>query len=140
MRATTGYSTKRAAPHDRAVKSLVTWLRERGYECGEQPLDGHRPDIRLHDDGDYIDVKVGTPNLAIEIDSYNCYQQIQAVERRRVYIVHVCDNAWWVHTPNTLQFVGGPRRATSNGSNDDWYLATNSGTPLADFFPLKDPA
>jgi hypothetical protein len=137
-----GYTKARAAEHDRQLDDIYRVLDDRGYDPEMLPVDGHRPDMRLGT-GDYLDVKTGQPNLAIEINSINTYRSIQAKEERTVYIVHAIENQWWVCTLETIKVKQdgkgplGPRRATGRGSNDDWYLyqpGSVTGTPFDEFF------
>jgi hypothetical protein len=139
MRAT-GYTDARAAPHDAAARAVITELNDRGYACQELPVDGHRPDAQFHD-GDYLEIKTSdTINVAIEINDIDAWQHIRVTERCRVYVVIVrgpSSDRWHVHTPETLQMLGGPRRHSGTGSNDDWYLCNGRGTPFDEFFPER---
>jgi len=138
----TGYSTGRAAPHELFVSEIVNKLNDRGYEARKLPVKGYRPDIRLGSDlpVEYVDVKTGLPNLAIEIESWNEYQRIESIERGHVYIVwRDQERTLWVFTVASLMkgIDGGPRRPTGRGSNTDWYKINpkDRGVTFDYFFP-----
>lgn len=140
MSSATGFSAVRAYPHERAVDLVVDELRRRGRAVEYLEVDGHHPDLRVNErlEWAYLDVKTGSPNLAIEVDSLDCYRRLVG-DGHRVYIVHVLDFApseWTVDTPDSLlaRMNQGPRRRSGNGSNDDWYLVRSGGTPFNDFF------
>jgi hypothetical protein len=137
----TGFTEARARPHEHAVQRLLDELFRRGYAVFEQPLDGHRPDARLAS-GEYVEVKTGTPNLAIELASLQTYRQIETLENTRVYIVWIPDGFesppadWVVATLDSLTagILHGPHRHSGSGSNDDWYLCRPRGVPFITFF------
>ena len=134
----TGYSKQRDAIHDAALKEVTALLAQRGYKVQLLEVDGHRPDASLGH-GEYFNVKTGEPNVVIEINSWNEYRRIETVERGRVYIIWRNRwKQWLVFTVSSLApgIEGGPRRATGNGSNDDWYKINprGRGIPLEAFF------
>lgn len=146
----TGYTSQRAETHDSYVTHLVRYFNSSGYEAEELPVDGHRPDILLFDprrnSWDYLDVKTGGPNMAIEINSLQTYWNIQRNEGRRVYIVHAIDNdwdrRWWVLLPESVRVLKGPVLPTGNGSLDDWHLCQPGykvGARFLEFFPSLRP-
>jgi len=145
MTARTGYAEWRDEPHRAAVTAVTGHLERIGYVTQEEPTDGHRPDIRIaeRDEWVFADIKTGTPNIAIELESLDEYRRIQLAERRRVYIIHVPDaedpQTWTVDTPDSLsaRIVSGPRRTSGHGSNDDWYLVQRGGQAITDYFPSR---
>jgi hypothetical protein len=136
----TGYTDERARIHDEQIELLLIELGHLGYSPEALEVDGHRPDILLRSENAYLDVKACERNLAIELDSLMEYRHIQVNEKRRVYILHYdpSDESRYVLNLDCLRPMGGPKRPTGNGSNDDWQLffsGRNSGTPFEDFFP-----
>lgn len=137
----TGYSHERAVPHEERVAALLSILQERGYRPLALASDGDRPDVRITDPKRgtaYIDVKVPQPNqlrYSIKIGALAEFRRIETVEHAAVYVVWADNN---VDTPDTLaaRIVGGPRRATGNGSATDWLLVERGGTPFNEFFPV----
>jgi hypothetical protein len=131
----TGYSARRAAPHERFLEEI----RERLFGLGYSrplilPPDGDKPDMRLGD-GSYIDAKTRKPhhqNYSVKVGSFHTYFQL-ALAGEVVFIVW--DN-WKVDTPVSAiaRIEGGPTRPTGNGSKTDYYLVKEGGTPFKDWF------
>jgi hypothetical protein len=137
----TGYTKERAATHDAELIRVMAILQERGWEPTALEVDGHRPDIRICT-GDYLDVKTGGPNLAIEITCIIEADHIRATEKKNVYYLHSIDGQVWVVDRTTMKPLSGPQRPTGNGSNDSWYLfepGSTCGTEFDKFFFKRQP-
>lgn len=137
----TGFSAARAISHDERVHALMALLDDRGYSPVELRVNGDRPDIKIvdwHRSGPaYIDLKTRSSQhtrFSIKLAALREFRQIEVVEMCPVYIIWGNDR---VDTPDTLasRLVGGPRRATGNGSATDWLLVEEGGTELNAFFP-----
>lgn len=120
---------------------VVNILGHRGYEPLLLPVDGDRPDIEIHDwhrgGRAFVDVKTQKrERYSIKLGALREFRRIECIERTPVYIVWG-DNR--VDTPDTLsaRIVGGPQRATGNGSATDWLLVAIGGTEFNAFFPVR---
>ncbi len=139
----TGFTTERAAPHEQAVWRVLQELNHRGYATTELMVDGDRPDARINL-GPYIEVKTGSPNLAVKVGSLETYETIETTERVKVRVVwlqHPFDSVseWRVCTPNQIReaVLGGPRSPTAGGSNTAWFLCRLTGEPFDSEFPSR---
>lgn len=145
-----GYSAKRAAPHEDAIWRVNEELCYRGFPVTwmDGP-DGHRPDGRMGID--HVEVKTGGPNIAVEAASLATYEFIERTELGFVYIIwlplaqHTHLGDWRVYRPSDLRanIIGDtdrPRPPTGNGSNDWWWLIhpnhPNPGSPFDDMFQV----
>ena len=137
-----GYTTERAAPHERVVWRVLQELNHRGYETWELPVDGDRPDCRMK--SGYVEVKTGVPSLVVKVGSFQTYKHIETVEGEQVWIVWVGTMTWpvdrWrVVTVNEYEseIVGGKREPTGRGSHTPWYLSRATGSPFVSVFPSR---
>lgn len=133
----------RERPHAEAIRGAVRALEARGIAVQELPVDGHNPDLQL-DGGDLIEVKTSDKyrNLAVELDSFSAWDVLHA-QGKRVLIVHRDkQKRWWVDTPWSLRsrIIGGPHRATGNGSPDPWHRIAPGGTPIEEWFGPRPQA
>ncbi len=136
---TTGFSTERARPHETALDDLFAFFATRGYLPERLDVDGDRPDLRITDRDSrlaYVDLKVtAQENLAMKIGALHTFVRIEN-SGNRVYVIWATPSGFFVDTPWSImgRISGGPRRATGNGSNTDWYLVRPGGSRLVDYF------